>query len=136
MSRSGCTDEIDDQWQWIMYRGRVSSAVNGKRGQAFLLELIDALDAMPKKELISKQLVTLSGGFCALGAVGAKRQIDLSSLDPEDTETVAETFGIAEAMVREIVHHNDEVYLGNETPQDRWKSMRAWAVSNYKGETK
>lgn len=57
MSRSGYSDEIDDQWLSIMWRGRVTSAMRGKRGQAFLRDLVEALDAMPEKRLIAEYLV-------------------------------------------------------------------------------
>ena len=36
MSRSGYNGEPDCDWQWIMYRGAVTSATNGKRGQKLL----------------------------------------------------------------------------------------------------
>ena len=48
MSRSGYSDDIDDNWAHIMWRGRVASSIRGKRGQAMLRELLAALDAMPE----------------------------------------------------------------------------------------
>lgn len=57
MSRSGYVDDMCDQWALIRYRGAVSSAIRGKRGQAFLREMLAALDAMPEKRLISGVLV-------------------------------------------------------------------------------
>lgn len=44
MSRSGYNDDCDG-WALIRWRGAVNSAINGKRGQAFLRELVAALDA-------------------------------------------------------------------------------------------
>lgn len=72
-----------------------------------LRELLAALDAMPEKRLIARELHA-DGDFCALGVVGAARGIDMEKLDPEDWEAVAEAFGIAPCMVREIVFENDE----------------------------
>lgn len=109
MSRSGYTDDIDDNWRHIMWRGAVNSAIRGSRGQAFLRELIAALDAMPEKRLASESLVTADGEFCTLGVVGAARGMDMSTLDPEDWHQVAKAFGLAQAMVREIVFENDEM---------------------------
>lgn len=108
MSRSGYIDEGDNDWRWVMWRGAVNSAIRGKRGQAFLRELIAALDAMPEKRLAAESLVTTDGEYCALGVVGAARGIDLESLDPDDWEQVAKAFGLADAMVREIVYENDD----------------------------
>ena len=57
MSRSGYVDGDDDQWASIRYRGAVKSAIRGRRGQAFLREMLAALDAMPEKRLIAGDLV-------------------------------------------------------------------------------
>jgi hypothetical protein len=111
MSRSGYSDDMEDMWGFICYRGAVKSALNGKRGQAFLRELADAMDAMPEKRLIADEL-EVQGEFCALGVVGKCRGIDMEKLDPDDIESVAATFGIAESMAREIVYENDDcIYL-------------------------
>lgn len=45
MSRSGYNDYSIDNWDLIRWRGQVASAIKGKRGQAFLRELIEALVA-------------------------------------------------------------------------------------------
>ena len=112
MSRSGYSDDIweDDNRGWL-YRGAVKSAFQGRRGQAFLKELLAALDALPVKELVAWELEK-DGAVCALGAVGKARGIDMSQLDPEDPDTVAGTFGIARAMACEIVYENDEAQVG------------------------
>lgn len=54
MSRSGYTDDDDDPLATGRWRAQVRSAIRGKRGQAFLRELIAALDAMPEKALITE----------------------------------------------------------------------------------
>ena len=126
MSRSGYSDEIDDQWSLIRWRGAVKQALSGKRGQAFMKEAIAAMDAMPIKELARDALQTPQGAYCTLGVVGAARGINLSSLDPEDIEAVAATFGISDAMAREIVFMNDEACWHDETPAHRWQRMRDW----------
>lgn len=111
----------------ICWRGAVASAIRGKRGQAFLLELVRALDAMPEKRLIANEL-EYEGAVCAIGSVGRKRGMDMSKIDPEDYGTVAGAFGIAQALAQEIVFLNDEAY-GNIQPALRWQMMRDWAVS-------
>lgn len=165
MSRSGYIDDGDgENWQLIMWQGAVKSAMRGKRGQAFLRELIAALDAMPVKELVADSLVNADGQYCALGVVGDARGHDMSKIDPEDSDAVAKLFGLAPAMVREIVYENDErnedwewaeveitgpvrpcyPEYGEHTKrirrQDphagarRWKAMRKWAEGNLRQE--
>lgn len=132
MGRSGYSTELDylELGRW---RGRVASAMRGKRGQALLRDLVEALDAMPSKRLIADELQTTDGEVCALGALGIKRGIDMSSIDPHDPEQVAPVFNIAECMAQEIVFENDEAW-GNQTPEQRWEYMRRWAVAHIKAE--
>lgn len=136
MSRSGYDDDCSG-WTLICWRGAVNSALKGKRGQAALLEIRNALDAMPVKELAADSLVSADGQFCTLGALGAARGMPLSELVPDDAEGVADKFDIATAMVREIVYENDEFYMrgpdgkwGKETPEHRWIRMREWVEQN------
>lgn len=130
MSRSGYHDDCDN-WDLIRYRGAVASAIKGKRGQQLLRELRAALDEMQVKELISGELEA-DGKYCALGVVGYVRGIDMSQIDVENSRFVAETFGIADALAREIVFINDEdgpfPYYNSpeETPAQRWKRVRKW----------
>lgn len=143
MSRSGYSEDCDNAWQLIMYRGRVASAIRGARGQIFMRDLVEALDAMPVRRLIEGELQivypgAIGGEVCALGALGVKRGVQLEGLDPEDAETVADRFNIAAALAREVVYENDEggpYYATNEPPELRWQRMRAWAVSNLKDPT-
>lgn len=127
MSRSGYSDDIDDNLQLGRWRGQVTSAIRGKRGQAFLRELVEALDAMPEKRLIPNDLEH-AGNVCAIGSVGVRRGVDMSKLDPHDPETIAGTFGIASQLVQEIEFLNDEAFYGS-TDEGRWQFMRQWAVS-------
>jgi hypothetical protein len=130
VSRSGYVDEMCDEWSLIRYRGAVKSAIRGKRGQAFLREMIDALDRLPEKRLIAGELRDSPGLVCAIGAVGEARGVDMAQLDPEDAQAVGGIFGIAEAMAREIVYENDEACWHSETPEQRFARMRRWAEQN------
>lgn len=129
MSRSGYSDDCGG-WDLICWRGAVNSALKGKRGQAFLIELRDALDAMPEKRLVADTLEA-DGQFCTLGVLGAKRGIDMGAIDAHCRETVSEAFGIAPAMAAEVVFENDERGW-NETPEQRWQRMRKWIDSHIK----
>lgn len=139
MSRSGYSDDCENNWSLICWRGAVNSALRGKRGQAFLKELGEAMDAMPVKRLVTEELQA-DGEFCTLGVVGNARGLDMSVIDPDDPDIVADKFGIAAAMAREIVWENDDhpgVYglkedgtqgWRRETPEERWVRMRKWVL--------
>jgi hypothetical protein len=140
MSRSGYTEDVEDPWPLIRWRGQVASAIRGKRGQAFLRELVEALDALPEKKLIAHEFVvyapsfvppTLSKhvvpGVCAIGSVGLKRGVDLLAVDPDNYDRIAAIFGIAHQLVQEIEYINDEA-LCYATPEQRWQKIRDWAV--------
>jgi hypothetical protein len=129
MSRSGYSDECDDEWEAVRWRGAVTAALRGQRGQAFLREMLAALDALPAPRLIREELVTTEG-CCAMGAVALRRGTDVSDVDPYDTDTIADTFGIAEAMVSQIAYVNDDDfnYAGDETPERRFARVRAWVL--------
>lgn len=138
MSRANYSDDLDN-WAMIKWRGAVTSATRGKRGQQLLMELAEAMDAMPVKELITNELEA-DGSYCALGVVGAKRGMDLKAIDPEDSEKVAKEFNVAEALAREIVYINDECPVNHklvdgkwiyarETPAERWTRVRAWVAA-------
>lgn len=136
MSRSGYSDDCDGP-ALALWRGAVNSAIKGARGQKLLRELVEAMDAMTSKRLVSEELVTVEGEFCALGVVGCHRGIveKIKSLDPDDRERVATTFDIAPALAAEIVYMNDEAspyWKSEETPEQRWTRMREWAQSNIK----
>ena len=112
MSRSGYSDDIEDNWRLIMWRGRVASSIRGKRGQAMLRELLAALDAMPDKRLYPNNFATVEGEFCTLGVLGAARGVKMDDLgdaeDGCDERLVAERFGVAAPLVQEIMWMNDE----------------------------
>ena len=135
MSRSGYTEDSENNWALICYRGAVASGIRGKRGQAFLKEMLTALDALPEKKLVASEL-EMDGQVCAIGSVGRARGIDMSKLDPEDPEKVAKTFGISEALTREIVYMNDEngwFGRGPDTEDNkarRFELVRAWIIKN------
>ena len=129
MSRSGYNDDCEplSLGRW---RAQVASAIRGKRGQMFLVELLHALDTMEVKELIADELETHGGEVCALGALGKKRGYDMKNIDVEDSDRVAGMFNIAHQLAREVVYMNDEVYF--DSPAQRYQSMRAWVANQIK----
>jgi hypothetical protein len=119
MSRSGYTDDDgDDPLAHGRWRAAVRSSLQGKRGQAMLKELAEALDAMPDKRLYPGSFATPEGEFCTLGVLGAKRGTKMDDLGDEDycePSLVGSRFGIAPAMAAEIMYMNDEYAV------DVWK---------------
>lgn len=154
MSRSGYCDDMDDALALGRWRAAVNSAIKGKRGQAFLLEMLAALDALPEKKLIANELVEADGQVCALGAVAKARALDTTQIDAYDHDSIHSHFGIANAMAREIIWINDEVngqhvevegpprYRGGRqpmiyvrpSPERRFAKVREWIVSQIKTE--
>ena len=133
--RSGYVDDLEQQ-QLAMWRGRVMSAIRGKRGQRMLRELAAALDAMPEKRLVPGQLQRKDGDCCALGCLAMAKgkdltehedshDCDLRELNPE----LAETFDVAECLIQEVEYENDEG-AWKETPEQRWARMRRWVEKN------
>jgi hypothetical protein len=119
-------DDYDDIGSLNLYRANVDRALGGKRGQAFLREMLAALDAMPVKELVADEIVRDETHVCAIGAVALARKLDVSRLDVTDQDEVAKVFGVARAMAAEIAYENDECGRGQETPEQRWVRMRQW----------
>lgn len=132
MARHGMVEcdfyDQSEQWAYICFRGAVKSAIRGKRGQAFLKELIKALDAMPEKKLIEGELHR-EGEYCAIGTVGAARGVDLDNLDVSDYDKLGEVFGISSKLVQEIEWINDELIHAKDSEKDerRWQVVRDWA---------
>lgn len=141
MSRSGYSDDCDDTWAFIRWRGAVASAIRGKRGQAFFREMLEALDAMPDKRLHAHVLAQgPSGPACAMGAVVQKRGLDVAELEHKvehagdlDADGIAretaKLLDIPRTLACEIAFMNDEAGWYEETPEKRWQRMRDWVAS-------
>ncbi len=128
MSRSGYSDDGEcGNWGLICWRGAVTSAIRGARGQAFLRELAAAMDAMPVKTLVEGSLEA-DGQFCALGVVGKARGLDIGKIDTENWPQLSREFGIAEALAREIMYENDECVWDrrSDAAAARWERVRKW----------
>lgn len=128
MSRAEYTENVDvENWDFIRWRGAVTSSLRGLRGQAFLRELIAALDAMPEKRLITDSMKA-DGAFCALGSVAqARGMTDVEKYNALEADSVGPVFGISSALAREIMYINDEAGYHKETAEERWIRVRTWA---------
>lgn len=129
MSRSGYSCDLGSR-ELNLWRATVERSIRGKRGQAFLREMVAALDAMPVKELVDGDIVRDEQHVCAIGSVALARKLNVKEIDPSDRDAVGQTFGIAPALAAEIAFENDDDFgYGDKTPADRWKRMRSWAAS-------
>lgn len=128
MNRSGYGENETSKANLCL--GPIASAIKGKRGQAFLIETLAALDAMPHKRLITEEFQEyISGDFCTLGVVGNSRGLDLQGDVDVDSYAVSEKLGISRTLAAEVMHKNDEGGCNCETPEVRWKRMRTWVKS-------
>lgn len=105
----------------------LARAVKGKRGQSFLRGLVEALDSLPEPKLI-RYHYALCGDHCALGAVAAHRNLLIADMVIED---VADELDVAPSLAQAIAAVNDESSgpFWEETPEQRWSRVRAWAAS-------
>ncbi len=133
MSRSGYSEVEFDSLESILSYGRqvaaTNSAIKGKRGQAFLKELLAALDALPEKRLIPKELKNESGMVCALGSVAEARGIETKGIDVYNVGLLSKMFNISPTLVREIEFLNDKNGYGPTPDQVRFENVRAWVAS-------
>ena len=132
MNRSGY---VEDYEHIHLYRQTVQNAIDGKRGQAFLRELAQEMDAMPKNErrLIAGQLIDDYEECCAIGVICKARGVSVGGIDPDDSHAVADAVGIARCMAAEIEFMNDEM-RPDITPEDRWVFMRRWVENQLQAE--
>ncbi len=166
MSRHGYIEDDGEPESMLSHgrwRAQVASALRGKRGQTFLVDLIAALDALPEPKLVAGHLETTEGEVCALGALGRYRQVKLPAPeDPEDADPEEEAdwywlgsaFDIAPQLAQETMYVNDEhspcvttpagyLAFGNEYAQGplehpdaaRWRAVRRWAIRKLTPET-
>jgi hypothetical protein len=129
MSRSGYNEDCE---YVELYRSAVRRAIRGKRGQAFLRELIAALDALSEKKLIADEFER-DGEVCALGAVALARAMDMRDLNriyDDNPQVVARRFDIAWSLAAEIMYENDEAPHLDETDEKRFVRIRHWAELN------
>lgn len=125
MSRSGLIEDCEDVLAFGRWRGNVRRSLRSKRGQEFLRELLAAMDAMPEKRLV-RDALEHEGEVCALGVVYRARGIDAKDRDLYEAESVANILNISHPMAAEIIWENDDRYVRDETPEQRWARMRKW----------
>ncbi len=139
-------DPVANLWQATAKR-----ALGGKRGQAALMEIRDALLAMPSRRLMKDEWAA-GGEVCALGAVDVHRHMrngmswESARLIVEHTveekpwqfdesfeveETAQLRLGYTRTLVWEVMEKNDEQFE-NMSPEQRWGSMLRWVEEKIK----
>ncbi len=121
-----------DGFEWL-YQQHTDAAINGRRGQAFLREMVVALDTLPAKRLAADVLVGSRGEVCAMGAVARARGVKTAGVDETDPDAVGGALGIAPRLAMEIAYLND-LRDDSETDEQRFTRMRSWALSRIKPE--
>lgn len=107
--------------------------MRSERGQRFLRDLRDALDAMPQKRLVALKYKTSDGEYCAVGCVAEARGVDLSTVVDHTGDDAVDCFSVTLPfhlnvngnVVAWIEAENDRT-ASTESPEDRWRRMRAW----------
>lgn len=152
MSRSGYTEsdgdyDTADMLRMYGYQANVNRHIAGRAGQKFLWELYLALEALPKRELITDTLMDKEGAYCALGAVARYRNIAIPAElgteshdeygDPYDDcdfyDAAASLLNIRDLMAREVMYVNDECGDTHEVPgptTSRYGSAGLWRLEN------
>ncbi|MCH8156317.1 MAG: hypothetical protein IID18_00955, partial [Nitrospinae bacterium] len=54
-------DGPEERWAWIRFRGQVASALRGRRGQATLKHVAEAMERLPRRELITVEMCDGTG---------------------------------------------------------------------------
>lgn len=141
-------DGYDEDYpnQFALYHANVKRAMKGRRGQAFLKELEEALLALPEKKLIEGRLCE-AGKVCAMGALALKRRTSTGEkiedafkwLENEapgegyagDTaEFMEKHFGILQCLSIETAYTNDERCRKPWTEETRYETVLGWVREN------
>jgi len=132
--------EGDDDWEpWMngQRAGALRSAIRGRRGQQFLRDLVNALDALPEPELSAGALEDKETGCCcAFGAVRRHRgaeSVPLGFHPMEEDVTpdhLTEPFDVSRALAWEVVEAKEGWSKSNlpGARRQRFKDVRRWAV--------
>lgn len=136
MSRfsDGYDEDYPNQAQ--MWWANMQRSFKSKGGTAALQKLVEALDAMPVKELAHGVWRDGDGSVCALGALAVHCGQDPHAMpqleeDPQDiARRTAEVTGLPWAALYVIEYENDEGRWNSwdEGPAARWERIRQWAA--------
>lgn len=139
------SDGWDDNPAGFLWENWLTRAINGKRGQAALRDLEEALLALPEPRLIEGDLIDHAGEVCALGALALYKTNGLPRLRAnmrlykarEEYYTAEASgsalfgqkeLGLARTIAWTIAEEND-INGRHETPEQRFRRILAWVRS-------
>lgn len=146
--RLNYSEDEDYPGQFNIWQANCRRSLHGKKGQAALRRLRDALLVMPEKALRSGKLVAHDGAVCAIGAL-ARAEGKLPEPEPitgdwedddiDDTaEWAADNLNIPKLVAWKVVEQND-IQLDTKwvrlegpvqlTGEERYAKMLAWVES-------
>lgn len=127
MSRINYSEDEDFAGQFELWQANCDRSLHGKKGQAELRVLRDALLALPAKRLLRGELYNNAGEVCAIGAYGKYKGVDLSKYDPEDCDhdRVGIEGGMPKLVAWKVVEMNDQEFY-RMTPEERYTRMLDW----------
>lgn len=139
--------DAEQQARVNLWRGNLHRQIRSKRGQAFLKELLAAIEVLPDKRLASGVIAKPDGPVCSLGAMALARRIasgedprlvldELSSIIVDDSderwkgeeieEWAKQELACPSHLAWEIPFVNDYGSFHSETPESRYERMVAW----------
>ncbi len=142
------SDDFDEDFynQQALYAQATKNALAGKRGQAALKELAEALLALPEKKLLEGQLYNEKDEVCAVGAMAVHRKMkkgmtraeavaELSKKYGDDCHSTIDCgmadVGLLGCLAAEFAYINDEEACAS-TPEERYEIVLKWVREQIK----
>lgn len=134
---------------YALWQHNLWAALKGKRGQAALREVRDALLALPDKRLIAGAACEVKwddndrpekAEFCLIGAYAFHKRVkggeapekvieELAAIESEwETQDAGRKVGLVGTLAWELAYRNDEEYAGL-TPEQRYAETLTWVES-------
>lgn len=113
MSRFDNDGDYEDSIPWDRWEQIVSNALGGKRGQAALAEIEEALVALPEAKLIEGHLAT-KDSVCTIGALVAHKR---AKRDGTDIATASEAMAVVKPC---MCGHSPAEHAGGHCTALRW----------------
>lgn len=118
--------EEDFPGQAAFYHANTARSLQGKKGQASLRELEQALLALPEKRLVSGEFETPEGEVCAIGALKRFKGVEHVEHDPStDMDLVGEELGMPRLVAWMVVARNDHSFE-DLNDDERYRAMLGW----------
>lgn len=142
-------DDGEQTMPYDLWLHNIRAAIKGKRGQAILRDLREALLSLPEKRLIegaicnapSEAAARPVAEFCAVGALAFYRGVksgkapadvieSLPQGEQDDWTTIrlGRSLGMSDTLAWDLAYKNDETFA-DLTPEQRYEKYLAWVES-------